>query len=191
MPKSMSVTEARDNFPALVRQVADRDEPVVVTNRNEPQVVILRWETYRHRHDLQMEGARHRLAELVDQLEQLAAGLREGYEPDSLDLHQGTQDLWTLLRQTWVVCRLLDKPRRHLASALSDSLQILMEAEGRLSLSQLEQLLAILPLLRREDLTNDDVATADLALAEVGLDTIFPLSDDLASLYDHDSEETA
>jgi prevent-host-death family protein len=46
MTHTVSVTEARDNFPALVRQVAEQDEPVVITNRNQPRVVMLRWETY-------------------------------------------------------------------------------------------------------------------------------------------------
>ena len=108
MPRATSVTEARDRFP------------VVVTSRNRPQVVTLRRETYRHRRDLQVEGARHRLQALVAQMEELAAGLREAYAPGSLDLAQGTRDLLTLARQTWAVCRSLDEPRRHLASALAE-----------------------------------------------------------------------
>ena len=191
MPKTMSVTEARDSFPALVRQVAGRDEPVVVTSRNQPQVVILRWETYQHERNLQVEGARHRLEALVTQMEQLAAGLREAYAPDSLDLVQGTGDLLTLARRAWMVCRSLDKSRRHLASALADGLLNLVEEGRKLTLDQLDRVLATLPLLRRGDLTTKEVAAADLALVEVGLDSVFPIGDELASKYEPAAEESA
>ena len=189
MPKTMSVTEARDKFPALVRQVAGRDEPVVVTSRNQPRVVILRWETYQHQRNLQAEGARHRLAALVEKMEQLAASLHEAYEPDSLDLRQGTKDLLALSRQAWKVCRSLDKPRRHLASALADGLLGLVEAERWPTQDQLEQVLSTLPLLGQEELTNEEVAAADLTLDEVGLESVFPVSDDLVSLYEPSAEE--
>jgi prevent-host-death family protein len=183
MSETMSVTEARDNFPSLVRRVAGRDEPVVVTSRNRPQVVIMRWETYERQQNLQVEGARHRLQSLVSQMEQLAASLREAYAPDSLDLSQGTQDLLTLARQAWTVCRSLDKPRLYLASTLTDSLFNLMDEGKLLAPEQFDQILAALPLLQQENLTNKDVAQADLALAKVGLNSIFPMGDELASLY--------
>ena len=181
MPRTMSVTEARDNFPALVRQVAGRDEPVVVTSGNQPQVVIVRWETFHHERDLQVEGARHRLEALVTQMGQLAGGMREAYAPDSLDLVQGTGDLLALARRAWVVCRSLDKPRRHLASALADGLLNLVEGGRKLTLEQLDRMLATLPLLGRGDLTAEEVAAADLALAEAGLDSVLPIGDELAS----------
>ena len=59
MPQTMSVTEARDNFPALVCRVAEQDESVVVTSHNQPKVVVMRWETYQAQQQAQMEGARH------------------------------------------------------------------------------------------------------------------------------------
>jgi prevent-host-death family protein len=189
MPETMSVTEARDNFPSLVRQVAGRDEPVVVTSRNRPQVVIMRWETFQRQQNLQVEGARHRLQSLASQMEQLAASLREAYVPDSLDLSQGTQDLLILARQAWIVCRSLDKARRHLASTLTDGLLNLMDEGKLLTPEQLDQILAALLLLQQENLTNKDVAQADLALAQVGLDSVFPIGDELASQYKPIAEE--
>jgi prevent-host-death family protein len=159
MPRTISVTEARDNFSALVRQVAGRDEPVVVTNRNRPQVVILRWETYQHQRDLQVEGARHRLQTLVAQMEQLAASLREAYVPDSLDLFQGTRDLLALARQAWIVCRSLDEVRRHLASALADGLLNLVESDERLTPEQLDQVLVTAPNLVFVQVANSNLGT--------------------------------
>ncbi len=190
MSETMSVTEARDNFPSLVRRVAGRDEPVVVTSRNRPQVVIMRWETYERQQNLQVEGARHRLQSLVSQMEQLAASLREAYAPDSLDLSQGTQDLLTLARQAWIVCRSLDKARCHLASILADGLRNLIKEDELLTPEQLDQILAALPLLQQENLASKDVTKADMALAKVGLDAVFAIGDELASQYKPITEES-
>ncbi|MBN1315532.1 MAG: type II toxin-antitoxin system prevent-host-death family antitoxin [Anaerolineales bacterium] len=188
MPKTMSVTEARDNFPALVRQVAGRDEPVVVTSRNEPQVVIVRWETFKHEQTLQAEGARYRLDTLVNQMKQLVSELREAYAPDSLDLSQGTSDLMILARQAWLVCRSLDKQRRHLSSALADGLLNLVEEGRGLTLDQLDRVLDILPLLGKGDLIADEVAEADMALAKAGIDSIFNIDEELASKYETEAD---
>jgi prevent-host-death family protein len=57
MPQTISVTEARDNFPALVRRVAEQDEAVVVTSHNQPKAVLMRWETYQAQQQAQSEGA--------------------------------------------------------------------------------------------------------------------------------------
>lgn len=72
MPQTMSVTEARDNFPALVRRVAEQDESVVVTSHNQPKVVVMRWETYQTQQQAQRVGAHHRLAHCLTMMEQIA-----------------------------------------------------------------------------------------------------------------------
>jgi prevent-host-death family protein len=174
----MSVTEARDNFPALVRRVAEQDESVVVTSHNQPRVVLLRWETYQAQQRLQAEGAQHHVRRLVTEMEQVAAGLSEGFSPGSLELVQGLQELAMLAHDLWQSCRLLDAPRRHLASLVADSLLNLREGGGELTQRQLAQLLAILPHFHQTHLTNEVVAAADRALAEAGLPSVFPIGDD-------------
>lgn len=181
MPQTVSVTEARDNFPALVRQVAEHDEPVVVTSHNQPKAVLLRWETYQEQQQAQLAGARYRLAHCVTTTEQLAGGLLEAFRPNSLELAQGTQDLLRLAQEAWSICRLLELPRRHLASLLTDVLTILLERGDQLTELQLIRLLAAFLLLRQDNLTNEMVAKADQTLLEVGLTSIFPMDDaDLA-----------
>jgi len=131
--------------------------------------------------------ARDNLLTLVKQMEQLAASLHDTCIPTSLS--QGAQDLLTLARQAWIVCRSLDKPHLYLASTLTDGLLNLMDEGKLLTPEQLDQILAALPLLRQENLTIKDVAQADLALAKVGLNSIFPMGDELASLYKPIAEE--
>ncbi|MCE7985381.1 MAG: type II toxin-antitoxin system Phd/YefM family antitoxin [Caldilinea sp. CFX5] len=177
MPQTMSVTEARDNFPALVRRVAEQDEPVVVTSHNQPKAVLMRWETYQAQQQAQVEGARYRLAHCVTTMEQLAGGLLEAYRPDSFDLEYGTQDLLRLAREAWSITRLLDTPRRDLASLLTDVLLILLEHKGQLTEAQLERILAAIPLLHQDDLTDEVVAKVDRTLLQVGLSSIFPMTD--------------
>ena len=54
---------------------------------------------------------------------------------------------------------------------------------------QLSLFLAILPRLRQRNLTNELVAQAELLLAEAGLSSIFPISDQLAAQYQPADEE--
>lgn len=177
MPQTMSVTEARDNFPALVRRVAERDEPVVVTSHNQPKAVLLRWETYQAQQQAHSEAARYRLARCVTEMERLAGGLLEAFSPHSLELTQGTQDLLGLAREAWSISRLLETPRRLLASLLTDVLLILLDRHEQLTERQLTRLLAAIPVLGQAELTTEMVAKVDQALLEVGLTSIFPLGD--------------
>jgi prevent-host-death family protein len=185
MSQTISVTKARDNFPALVRQVAEQDEPVVVTSRNQPQVVLVRWKTYQAQQTLQSEAAAHRLHMLAQEMLTVATTLQEAYRPYSYDLAQGTQELQTMAREAWATCRLLDKPRRHLALTLSDALLNLGEAA--VSLTQLEKLIQIIPLLSKNDVSLSEVAEADRTLHAVGLDAVPPIGDDLVALYEQEA----
>lgn len=177
MPQTMSVTEVRDQFPALVRRVAEEDEPIVVTSHNQPKAVLMRWETYQAQQQAGIEGARYRLAHCATAMEQIAGGLLEAYRPNSFDLEHGTQDLLRLAREAWTITRLLDAPRRDLAALLTDVLLILLEHGGQLTETQLTRLLVAIPLLRQDDLADERVAKMALSLLEVGLSSIFPMAD--------------
>lgn len=191
MPQTMSVTEARDQFPALVRRVAEQDEPIVVTSHNQPKAVLMRWETYQAQQQAQIEGARFRLAHCVTTMEQIGGGLLEAYRPNSFDLEHGTQALLQLAREAWTITHLLELPRRDLAALLTDVLLILLEQKGQLTEGQLERLLATIPLLRQDDLTDAQVAKLAQGLLEVGLSSIFPMNDDAVAQYLALAEEPA
>ena len=183
MSETITVTEARDNFPALVRRIAEQDDPVVVTSRNQPRVVLVPWETYQLQQTLQIEGAEHRLQMLVQNMLALMAALQEAYRSDSYELTQGSQELLALARQSWKTCRLLDTPRRHLSSTIADGLLFRMRIEESITVEQLVQLLQTVPLLQKTDLTQQEVAVADRALASVGIDAMMPLDDELVNRY--------
>lgn len=116
-------------------------------------------------------------------LSNLAGSLLEAYRPNSFDLEHGTQELLRLAREAWQICRLLDQPRRHLASLLTDVLLILVEGKGQLTAAQLACFLAAVPLLRQDELTNELVAKVDQSLLEVGLTAIFPMDEGEAAQY--------
>lgn len=191
MPQTMSVTEARDQFPALVRRVAEQDEPIVVTSHNQPKAVLLRWETYQAQQKAQSDGARYHLAHCVTTMEQLAGGLLEAYRPNSFELEHGTQTLLQLARETWTITRLLDAPRRDLACLLTDVLLILLEQKGQLTEAQLTRLLTTIPFLRQDDLTDEVVAKLGHGLLEVGLSSLFPMAEAEVAQYLALTEEPA
>lgn len=189
MSETISITEARDNFPALVRRVADQDEAVVVTSHNQPRVVLVRWETYQAQQQQQVKGTRYRLQSLLTEMERAAAGLQEAFLPASLELVQGMQELATLVHEAWKTCRFLEPARRHLAGILSDSLSNVAESSGPLTREQLTQWMTFLPLLRQTDLSTEVVANVDRALAEAGLSSVFSISSELVTYYQSTFEE--
>ncbi|MEM7534646.1 MAG: type II toxin-antitoxin system Phd/YefM family antitoxin, partial [Chloroflexota bacterium] len=177
MSQTKALSEISDNFPAFFHQTIDKDTPVVITNRNRPRAVLVPWDVYQDQQTLQSDGAEYRLQKLVQQMLGLVAVMHEAYRPDSYDLIKGTKDLLDLARQAWDTCRLLDMNRRHLASSIADGVLLWLETESVLTLEQLVKLLQIIPLLQKTDLTLDEFADADQALADVGLDSIFPVGD--------------
>ena len=184
MSQTISLTEISHDFPTLFHQIAEKDSPVVVTNRNRPRLVLVPWDVYQDQQRLQAEGAETRLQKLVQDMLGQAAVMHEAYRPDSYDLIQGTQRLLSLARQAWETCRLLDMNRRYLASSIADGLLLWLETEKVVTIEQLVCLLKIIPLLKKTDLTLDEYGDADQALADVGLDSIFPVGDELVKLYD-------
>ncbi len=189
MPRTMSVTEARDNFPALVRQVSGSQEEVVITSRNRPQVVILDYEAFQRRRELEEKGARSLLEQTLTRAEQWVGGTLEGYRPDRFELSHFLASLESVLRSLWEICRSLDKPRRMLAVNILDAVLNLRAGDELLTPAHLTALAEVLPLLRRENLTVDDVAAADRRLLAAGLSPVFPVEGDLASLYEPSEED--
>lgn len=190
MARTISVTEARDNLPALVRQVNASGEALIITSRNQPRAVIVDYETFQRKRELQEEGARSLLNRLLGQAEQFVESTLEGYRPDSLELSLFLETFQDMARALWEACRLLDKPRRMLAVNLMDAVLNFRESGEQLTPAHLKALAEILPLLQREDLTIDEVAEADRQLLAAGLDAVFPIEGDLASLYEEPAGDT-
>lgn len=190
MARTISVTKARDSFPALVRQVSASGEAFIVTSRNQPKVVIVDYETFQRQRELQKEGARSLLNRLLSQAEQFTESTLEGYRPDSLELSLFLETFQDMARTVWETCRLLDKPRRMLAVNVMDAILNFRESGEQLTPDHLKALAEVLPLLRREDLTVDEVAEADRQLLAAGLDAVFPVEGDLVSLYKEPAGDT-
>ena len=140
------------------------------------------WATYQQQQALQSEGAEHRLQTVVQALLTLIATLQEAYDPGSYALTQGTQELLAMTRQAWKICRLLEIPRRHLASTIADGLAFGTETTKVITVAQLAQLAKSVALLQRNDLTLNEVAVADQELAAVGLDAMLPMGDELVDI---------
>ncbi|MEM7531382.1 MAG: type II toxin-antitoxin system Phd/YefM family antitoxin [Chloroflexota bacterium] len=83
MSQTMSLTEISHDFPALFHKIAEKDSPVVVTNRNRPRLVLVPWDVYQDQQQLQAEGAETRLQNLVQDMLGQAAVLHEAYRPVS------------------------------------------------------------------------------------------------------------
>ncbi len=184
METTVSVTQARDNLPSLIRQASSGSSPVVITNRNQPQVVILGYKAYQRSQRLALSGAHSLLKQLVAQAQALLAEAREGLEPDSVEYAMFLDTLQEIARQVWEAARLLGKPYRILGVTILSAILNRRESGQALSDPQLEALSSTLSLLLEDELDLENVGQADQQLLTVGLDAVFPVEGDLASLYE-------
>ena len=184
METTLSITQARDNLPSLIRQVSSGSTPVVITNRNQPQVVILDYETYQRGQRLALSGAHSLLKQLVAQVQTLLAEAGEGLEPGSVENAMLLDTLQEITRQVWEATRLLGKPYRILGVTVLNAILNHRESGQALSEPQLETLSSVLSLLLKGELDLEEVGQADQQLLTVGLNAVFPIEGDLASLYE-------
>ena len=182
MARTISVTEARDNLPALVRQVNASGEALIITSRNQPRAVIVDYETFQRQRELQEEGARSLLKRRVEETLSSIESTREA--PDSMALYLLTETLEQYTREMWLAGRAISRPVRSLATTLHNATVNLREGGEQLTLEHLDRLVEVIPLLLEPDLTVEKVAEADQQLLAVGLDAVFPIEGDLVSLYE-------
>jgi prevent-host-death family protein len=187
MARTISVTEARDNFPALVRRVSASKEALIVTSRNQPRVVIVDYETFQRQRELQEEGARSLLKRRVEETLSSIESTREAPDSTALYLLSGTLEQYT--REMWLAGRAISRPVRSLATTLHNAIANLREGGDQLTLEQLDRLVEVVPLLLEPNLTIEKVAEADRQLLAVGLDAVFPIEGDLVSLYESSPED--
>ncbi len=184
MQQTMSITEVRNNFPALVRQIAERGGSIVVTNRNRPQAVLVAWETFERQQKELAITARSQLTTTVERMVKLVGAMEEIYDVGSYEVASWTQDLLLFSRQAWRQSRLLQKPYTFLAFLITNALENLIAYKEPITLEQLATLCDIIPLLNADNLTTEQGRSADIALLNVDLNAIAPIGDELAALYE-------
>jgi prevent-host-death family protein len=184
MQQTMSITDVRKNFPALVRQLSEGDEPIVVTNRNRPQAVLIGWETFERQERNNIIAGHVQLTTIVGRMVKLAGGLEEAHDATSVELQHGAEDLLIMARQAWETSRSLPEPYPFLATLIADALENLLSWDEPITREQLATLYEILPLLSQETLEMAQVRSADLALLNVNLNAVAPMGDELTELYE-------
>ena len=182
METTVSITQARDNLPALIRQVSGSAAPIIITNRSQPQVVILDYETYQRSQRLALSGARHQLKALVTQAQTLLTEAREGLEPGSVENAVFLDTLQEAIHQVWEAARLLNKPYRLLGVTILNAVLNHRESGQVLSGPQAETLSQVLSLLLKETLDLEEAGQADQQLLTAGLNAVFPVEGEMASL---------
>ncbi len=134
--------------------------------------------------DSKLIDAHNLLEQLAAQAQALLAEARKGLEPDSVENAVFLDTLQEIARQVWEAARLPGKPYRILGVTILSAILNHRENGQALSEPQLEALSSALSLLLEDKLDLEMVGQADRQLLTVGLDAIFPVKGDLASLYE-------
>lgn len=191
MSKVLTVTEARNNLPALVKEVAQTEEEIIITTRNHPMAVLM--------------GHRAFQSWLAGRQAQARAQLEAGIMP-ALELiesaeaacqHEGAGELFLLLvnlepilKELWEAARDVSPQHLSLVGLLLDATEILLEGEATLQPDQPPAFAKVLERLRSYRLSSEEVTWAGQQLINARLSTLFPVPGDLAELYEQEGYAT-
>ncbi|MCB0123390.1 MAG: hypothetical protein KDE58_14140, partial [Caldilineaceae bacterium] len=111
---------------------------------------------------------------------------REAGDPD---LYLFLVNFEEIMHNIWETAEEISPAHAALASELLDISRIYLAGEAQLQPKQLEPLTEVLRLLVRDQLTMADAAEADRYLLTHGLNALFPVHGDLATLYENPASE--
>lgn len=132
-----------------------------------------------------MSGKLDVLAELVAEAQALLQMAQEGCRGEGEpDLYLFLVNFAELLRDIWEAAEEVSQAHASIASELLDACQIYLAGEERLHPEQLRPIAEVLAWLTRDELTMKDAAEADRYLLAHGINAMFPVQGDLASLYE-------
>lgn len=184
MERRLNVTEARNQLPLLVKEVAERNDQIVITTRNEPKAIIIGYETFQRQQRLRTQSAQRLMAELIEEAESLLATTQESCRGvGEADLYLFLVAFEGLMEKLWETCEEISDAHALIASELLDVSRIYLTGEVQLHPEHLAPLAAMLHLLTKENVTKQDAAEADRLLLVHGIHTMFPVGDELVSYY--------
>lgn len=190
MERRLNVTEARSQLPLLVKEVAERNDQIVITTRNEPKAIIIGYETFQRQQRLRTQSAQRIMAEFVAEAETLLATTQESCRgAGEADLYLFLVTFEALMEKIWEACEEISEAHALIASELLDISRIYLAGEAQLRPEQLAPLATMLHLLTKENVTKQDAAEADRLLLVHGIQTMFPVGDELVSYYVAEDEE--
>ena len=185
MGRKLSVTEARSQLPLLVKEVAEGNDPIVITTRNEPKAIIIGYESLQRQQQLRVQGAQYVMAELTKEAQGLLQAAQEScHGIGETDLYLFLVNFAAVMRKIWETAEELSPPHALIAAELLDVTELYLAGKEQLQPEHLAVLSDIVQLLLRERLTMEDAAEADRTLLAHGINAMFPVQDDLASLYE-------
>lgn len=192
MERKLSVSEARSQLPLLVKAVAEGNEPIVITTRNEPKAILMGYDSFQRQRQLRQQGAHHVLAELIREAQQLILTTQEGCRgAGETDLYLFLVSFEAVMRKIWETAEEISTPHALVAVELLNATTLYLAGEDQLRPEQLETIASVLQLLARATLTMQDAAAANRTLLARSINAIFPVQGDLASLYEVDEVDAA
>jgi len=190
MDRMLSVTEARSQLPALVKEVVEQDNPVIISTWNQPQVVIVAYEKFVRQQELITLGAKYQLHLLVNKGQSLLEETLEGSVSGDGGLYLFWRSFGKIMREAWELADTFSKPHAMLAFQLLGLSERCLQSDCMLEIEQLQIVAKVLKYLTQSKLTDEDVAEIDRYLLMHKIDARFPLyvEGDLNVLYESEHE---
>jgi prevent-host-death family protein len=190
MERILSLTQARSQLPALVKAAAESDEPIVISTRNEPKALLIGYQAFQRQQRLQREGARYYFKALLAKADLLLQTADENqYQVGAPELYLFLVQFEKIMYALWETAEAISQPHALVASQLCDLSRLYLAGEDQPQPTQFAPLLQIIHLLSRDTITMEEAAEADRYLLANGINTMPPIHNDFASLYEEAEED--
>lgn len=185
MERNLSLTEARSKLPALVKAAAESDEPIVISTRNEPKALLIGYQAFQRQQRLQREGAHYYFKALIAKADLLLQTADENqYKAGDTELYSFVLQFEKIMHDLWEVAETISRPHALIAAQLLVLSRLYRTGEDQPKPAQFAVLSKIINLLSQDTLSIQDAAEADRTLLTNGINTMPPIHNDFASLYE-------
>ncbi|MBV7337309.1 type II toxin-antitoxin system Phd/YefM family antitoxin [Chloroflexi bacterium TSY] len=192
MERRLNVTEARNQLPTLVKEVSEKNNQIIISTRNEPKAIIMGYDAFRQQQERLTKGARYRLPELMEKVQNLLEQTLEGCRGDGEPiLYSFWTEMGRLMREAWELYEVTSRPHASIAFQLFELSERCITGDTMLKLEQLQSVSEVLTWLKQDKLTMENAAEMDRYLLQHDIDARYPayIDSDLNALYETDEDE--
>lgn len=190
MERILNLTEVRSQLPALVKAAAESDETIVISTRNEPKALLIGYQAFQRQQRLQREGAPYYFKALLAKAELLLQTADENqYQAGDTELYSFVLQFEKIMHDLWEVAETISRPHALIAAQLLVLSRLYRTGEDQPKPAQFAVLAKIVNRLGQDALSMQDAAEADRILLANGINTMPPIHNDFASLYEEPDED--
>ena len=191
MEQVLNITEENSPLIKLAREVKRKNSRIVISTEDEPQAILMPYNTFLFQQELPIENAEYHLQNLIVQAQDLLEAAQEGCLPlGDPKLYMFWGDFGQVMHKAWKIAKDLSRPHAAVAFQLFELSERCTTGDMMLEAKRLQPVGEVLKRLKQSDFTMEDAAAMDWYLLQNDIDARYPtyIDADLNALDERDVE---